>query len=95
MEPTLTILEKHNKQIQDLLRAHAELKAAQIERRKHVAELITTALEKKQWSKADFMKALDKKNHTELKSWLSGTHNFTLDVLVEIELALSIQIIKR
>ncbi|MEG0517699.1 MAG: hypothetical protein RR555_02365 [Bacteroidales bacterium] len=90
-----TILEEHNKQIQELIRATAALQAARIERRQHVADLINTALEKKQWTKDDFMKALGKKNYTEMNKWLSGTHNFTLDVLVEIELALSIQIIKR
>ena len=42
-------------------------------------------------NKSEFASKLDK-NPSEISKWLSGTHNFTIDTLVEISEALNIHV---
>ncbi len=50
----------------------------------HIADLMAA----KGWSKSQFAEKLDK-NPSEITKWLSGTQNFTVDVLTEIAFALN------
>ena len=46
----------------------------------------------KAWKKSDFAKAM-KKQPSVISKWLSGTHNFTVDTLFDIEAVLNIKLI--
>jgi len=43
------------------------------------------------WSNGEFAKKVNK-NPSEISKWLSGTHNFTIDTLAEIALALNMSV---
>ena len=47
----------------------------------------------KGWKNKDLAKALDINNQSIISRWLSGTHNFTIDTLCDIERVLDINII--
>jgi transcriptional regulator with XRE-family HTH domain len=46
----------------------------------------------KGWNKGDFAKKMGK-NPSEVSKWLSGSHNFTLDTLTDIQRVLGIQLL--
>ena len=54
-----------------------------------LAASISDALEEKGWNKKDLAKAMDQYESV-ISKWLSGTHNFTIDTLFDIEQALGI-----
>lgn len=60
----------------------AEIK--KIELRMLHAKKIDEALQEKKWRKKDLKDALNLKSQSIVTKWLSGTHNFTQDSLVEI-----------
>jgi ribosome-binding protein aMBF1 (putative translation factor) len=47
----------------------------------------------KGWKHKDLLSAIGKENSSIITKWLSGTHNFTVDTLVELEQALNIRLI--
>lgn len=49
-----------------------------------LAARIADAMEAKGWNNKMLMEALGKKNPSEITRWLSGTHNFTVDTLVDL-----------
>lgn len=57
-----------------------------------IAKRINDILKKKGWSKTDLAKATGKKTPVVTK-WMSGTHNFTMRTIAEIEVALGEEII--
>ncbi len=57
-----------------------------------VAAKIDDAIISKGWKKTDFAHKIGK-NPSEITKWLSGTHNFTIDTLFEIEEVLGIKLI--
>ena len=57
-----------------------------------VAARIDEARNALNWSKQDLAKEL-KKSPSEITKWLSGTHNFTIDTIVEIEDILKINLL--
>lgn len=57
-----------------------------------IAKRIYDILKKKGWSKTDLAKATGKKTPVVTK-WMSGTHNFTMRTIAEIEVALGEEII--
>jgi len=57
-----------------------------------VASIIDNGIKAKGWRKTDLAKAL-KKRPSEITKWLSGTHNFNLDTLMDIEQELNIRLI--
>jgi ribosome-binding protein aMBF1 (putative translation factor) len=63
------------------------LKMAQTERRMTIPVLIMDTLEAKGWTKAEFAKKIGKKT-ADIPYLLSGTYNFTIEELTQIEFAL-------
>lgn len=57
-----------------------------------IAKRIYDILEKKHWSQVDLAKATGKKTPV-VTRWMSGTHNFTMRTIAEIEVALGEEII--
>ncbi len=57
-----------------------------------LAVKIADAIKNKGWKKKEFAEKLNKKP-SEISKWLSGTHNFTLDTLFDIERILDIKLI--
>lgn len=57
-----------------------------------IAKRIYDILKKKGWSKTDLAKATGKKTPV-ITKWMSGTHNFTMRTIAEIEVALGEEII--
>ena len=57
-----------------------------------IAARIHEVLKRKRWSQADLARATGKKEAT-VSLWMSGTHNFTIRTISEIELALGEPII--
>ena len=57
-----------------------------------IAKRIRDVLEKKHWSQVDLAKATGKKTPV-ITKWMSGTHNFTMRTIAEIEVALGEEII--
>ncbi|MCU0401117.1 MAG: hypothetical protein MUE75_08935 [Algoriphagus sp.] len=71
------------------------LEQAKTDAKMEIAAKIAQAMEAKKWKKKDLLQAVGKDNPSIITKWLSGTHNFTIDTLVELEKALSIQLIHR
>ena len=57
-----------------------------------IAKRINDILERKRWSQADLARATGKKTPLVCR-WLSGTHNFTIRTIAEIEAALGEELI--
>src|SRR5690606_32411490 len=49
-----------------------------------LAAKIADAMAAKGWNNKMLMKAMGKKNASEITRWLSGTHNFTMDTLIDL-----------
>lgn len=49
-----------------------------------LAAKIADAMIEKGWNNNMLMKAMGKKNPSEITRWLSGTHNFTVDTLIDL-----------
>jgi len=57
-----------------------------------IAKRIHDILERKRWSQADLARIMGKKTPV-VTRWMSGTHNFTIRTIAEIEIALGEEII--
>lgn len=62
------------------------------DKRMRLAAMIDNGIKAKGWKKSDLAKAL-KKRPSEISKWLSGTHNFNSDTLIDIEEVLNIRLI--
>jgi len=60
-----------------------------------IAASIDDAMKRKGWKNKDLMIAVGQKHPSVITKWLSGTHNFTIDTLVDLEIALNISLINR
>lgn len=69
------------------------LEEKKVETKMLLAAKIEDAIKEKGWKKGDLLKALGKKNPSILTRWLSGTHNFTIDTLIQLEEVLKIELI--
>jgi transcriptional regulator with XRE-family HTH domain len=63
-----------------------------IEQKMLLAAKIDKLREGKGWSKVQFAKEMNKKP-SEITKWLSGTHNFTLDTLLDIQNIFSVNLV--
>lgn len=63
-----------------------------VERRMRLAGFIADLIEQKGWTKGEFAKKMGKQPSV-ISKWLSGTHNFTVETLWEIEEIIGIKII--
>ena len=58
-----------------------------------LAVRIADAMEARNWKNKDLLKAVGRDNPSVITKWLSGTHNFTTETLVEIGSALGISLL--
>ncbi len=65
---------------------------ARTDRKMFIAAIIADAILEKRITKKQFAHQVGR-NPSEITKWLSGTHNFTLDTLTDIEQVLNIKLI--
>ena len=70
--------------IDDILEEISPVEMKKIEQRMLNAEKIRKAMDAKGWNNTKLLEALNMKSPSIITKWLSGTHNFTQDSLVEI-----------
>lgn len=58
-----------------------------------LAVKIADAMQTKGWNKTRLMKEMRKTNPSEITRWLSGTQNFTVETLVDLERVLEIKLL--
>ncbi len=79
--------------INDILNNIPEEEVIKTEKRMAIAIKIDEAIKAKGWKKKDLASALNIENKSIISRWLSGTHNFTIDTLFDIEKVLDIKLI--
>lgn len=77
-------VEYSSPRVRELLQSRDPLKTARARKRMLIAARIEDILQDLGWKKKDLAEKLGKKP-SEVTKWLSGTHNFTIDTLVDIE----------
>lgn len=77
--------------IQELLDEVTPLEMEQTNVKMQLAANIEDLIKSKVWSKTRFASELNK-TQPEISKWLSGTHNFTVDTLVQISQVLGVEI---
>jgi ribosome-binding protein aMBF1 (putative translation factor) len=65
---------------------------ARIDRKMKIASIIDEAIKAKGFNKTQFATKVGRKP-SEITKWLSGTHNFTIETIVDIESILGIRIL--
>lgn len=80
--------------LSSLLREIDPLEQAKTDAKMEIAAKIAQGMEAKNWKKKDLLEAVGKNNPSIITKWLSGTHNFTTDTLIELEHALNIKLIQ-
>ncbi|MDR0865082.1 MAG: helix-turn-helix domain-containing protein [Candidatus Symbiothrix sp.] len=79
--------------IKEVLSSISFEESNRIEKKMLMASKIDETLKKKGWKKKDLMQAMGKTNQSEITKWLSGTHNFTMDTIVDLERILDIHLL--
>lgn len=79
--------------IEDLLSNIKPEEQEQIDYKMKLAAKIYAGLKAKGWKSRDLAKSLDLKSPSLVSKWLSGTHNFTVDTLVDIQRLLDIKLL--
>lgn len=77
--------------LQELLDEVTPLEMEQTKIKMQIAARIEDFMKSKGWNKSKFAEKVGK-NPSEITKWLSGTQNFTLDVLTEIAFVLDIEV---
>jgi len=78
--------------IKELLEGTCPLEEKRIVGKMRLAAKLDDARKALGWSKTDMAKKF-KNRPSEITKWLSGTHNFTIDTLIEIEEVMGIKLI--
>jgi ribosome-binding protein aMBF1 (putative translation factor) len=65
---------------------------ARTDRKMRIAAIIDDAIKAKGWGKKQFAEKIGRKP-SEITKWLSGTQNFTVDTLADIEQVLGIKLL--
>lgn len=79
--------------LNQLLEEISPIEQAQTDAKMEIAVKIADAMEKKGWKPKDLLAALNKDTPSIVTKWLSGTHNFTVDTLIELEAVLQISLL--
>ena len=87
--------ELKSKILSSLLDEIDPLDQAKTDAKMEIASKIADAMKAKKWKKKDLLKVVGKHNPSIITKWLSGTHNFTIETMIELEKALSISLINR
>ena len=86
--------DKHSSSIIDeIMGSITAEESHKIETKMEIAVIIDEAIKAKGWKKKDFAEALNITNLSVISRWLSGTHNFTIDTLCDIESVLDIKLL--
>lgn len=84
--------EKYNSSIiAELINEISSTEKMQVRIKMQLAARLNDLIMESGLNKSEFASKLDK-NPSEISKWLSGTHNFTIDTLVEISEALNIHV---
>lgn len=78
---------------QELLNSVTREEQERIDYKMMLAAKIYAALKSKGWKSLDLAQALELKSPSLISKWLSGTHNFTVDTLVDIQRVLGINLV--
>ena len=78
---------------QELLNNVTREEQERIDYKMMLAAKIYAALKSKGWKSLDLAQALELKSPSLISKWLSGTHNFTVDTLVDIQRVLGINLV--
>jgi ribosome-binding protein aMBF1 (putative translation factor) len=90
---TKTKAENYNSpEIDGIFSEISETEMHQTKNRMLVAKQIADALKRKGWQKKEFARMMGKRP-SEITRWLSGTHNFTMDTLSDLEPILGIKLL--
>jgi len=88
----VTKARKYNSpQLQELLEEITPLEMEQTKVKMQLSARIEDYMRNKGWNKTQFAEQV-RKNPSEITKWLSGTQNFTVDVLTEIAFTLGVEI---
>ncbi len=79
--------------IDELLSTITPEEQAKTDAKMLLAAKIADAMKAKGWNNKDLLKAVGKKNPSEITKWLSGTHNFTVDTLIDLENVLDVKLL--
>ncbi|HHU97085.1 MAG: helix-turn-helix transcriptional regulator [Bacteroidota bacterium] len=85
--------DKKRHSISDILSSISSQEAKRVENRMLIAAKIDDAMKAKGWKNKDLMHAMGKSNPSEVTRWLSGTHNFTIDTLTDLGIALDVDLL--
>lgn len=78
--------------LNELLESITPEEQAKTDKKMILATKIANEIKAKGLKKSEFAEILGKQP-SEISKWLSGTHNFTIDTLMEIERVLSVQLL--
>lgn len=81
--------------LNNLLKDIDPVDQAKTDAKMELAAKIAQAMIAKNWKKKDLLEAIGKDNPSIITKWLSGTHNFTVETLIDLEKALDIRLIDR
>lgn len=84
----------NNSKISTILNGISESDQRKADNRMIIAAKIHDGMDVKNWSIDDLANACRKNNST-IENWLSGTHNFTVNTLTELEDILEINIFNK
>lgn len=88
----VTKARKYNSsKLQELLNEVTPLEMEQTKNKMQLAVRIEDFMRAKGWNKSQFAEKVGK-NPSEITKWLSGTQNFTIDVLTEIAATLGVEL---
>lgn len=79
--------------INKLLTEISPVEKLQITTKMSLAARLDDLISERGWGKSEFAEKVNK-NPSEITKWLSGTQNFTIDILSEIALALNLPIVE-
>ncbi|MEX0988166.1 MAG: helix-turn-helix transcriptional regulator [Bacteroidales bacterium] len=85
--------EKNKDLLSELLGKITPEEQAKTDKKMILATKIANAIKAKGLKKSEFATLMGKEHQSEITRWLSGTHNFTVDTLLDIENVLSIQLL--
>ena len=85
-------MEDNSQLIKSLLSEINPVEQSKVDARMEIAARIASAMETKGWGNEDLENAFGI-NSFLARKWLSGTHNFSMDTLVEIEHTLNLRLL--
>ena len=78
--------------LDDLLNEITPEQQLRSDRKMRMAVLIGDAIKQRGWSKREFALKVGRKP-SEISKWLSGTHNFTIETLIDVERVLMVELL--